>query len=1033
MAISRSASLTGGGKIFGDLTIDGDLTVNGDGVGAYDEIISGGLVINVTDGQNVKALHITQNDAGEWTSKMDTSGYGLLVRSTANDTTPAIQIQGNGTSNNILTGLSNGNVGIGTASPTSKLSVSAGRGANTGLEILDSADSNNKRIDLRLDADGDGYLSLVNASETTKVQLYSNGVSYFNGGNVGIGTSSPTVGQLQINASADTILALTKTSGATSGNLGVIRFGNTNVDSNLVNIVAYQDGATNAGALKFQTQATGSATADVLTLGSDKTATFAGDVTTSKANATGNSIILQQSLGSLASPSTSADTNILGKIQFVGKSTNDTPIGAEIKSVLTGSVGSTKNMPSSLVFSTQPVGGTDLTTALTLDSSQDAIFANTAIFANNKSINFLNTSGAEKAIITFDSSNITKIGDASSSGTLQLNSGNATFAGNVTSQGASAPSISVLDTTNNASIQMRALDSEVRFGSTSNHPVKIGTNGSYDVIVLGTDKSATFGGNVKITKAESSASEFISALEINRDYASTTTTDLLTGIIFTDDNSVQAGIFTNRYNSANYYNSRLQFYVNNSSSSMTPQTALGDPSMIIDENSRISLSNNDSGASNTVFGKLAGNALQSGGDENVLIGDNAGNDLTTGDKNVIIGSEAGDNLTLATRSVAVGSRALGTEDVGDRSIAIGFSSLFSQNSDSNNETTANIGIGTEAGFYNVTGQHNTFIGNQAGMGASGQSNSHNTGVGSSSLTAITTAAGAVAVGYQSLKALTSGLRNTAVGYNSLMTENTGSYHTALGYEALKVVDADNGHNTGLGHKAGVAISSGSSNTVVGSSVAEALTTGTNNTIVGASANVSASGATNEIVIGQGVTGRGDNMAVIGNDSINNVYLSRDGGAKAHMASIQFPATQNASSNANCLDDYEEGTYTPAISDGSTTFSCSTANGYYTKIGNQVFVQVTMVTSENGSGSSLQITLPFNYNAGGSKFITAPVRYGGLDLDSSAIQVMLGNSASGTSNQLFFSQMRDDNTELTLAGTSMSSGDTIRFNVHYIVA
>jgi hypothetical protein len=36
--------------------------------------------------------------------------------------------------------------------------------------------------------------------------------------------------------------------------------------------------------------------------------------------------------------------------------------------------------------------------------------------------------------------------------------------------------------------------------------------------------------------------------------------------------------------------------------------------------------------------------------------------------------------------------------------------LFSQNSDSNNETTGNVGIGVEAGFYNQTGQYNTLIG-----------------------------------------------------------------------------------------------------------------------------------------------------------------------------------------------------------------------------------------------------------------------------------------------------------------------------------
>ncbi len=88
------------------------------GIGIGNTSPASALTIDVADGQNKKALHITQNDAGEWTSKMDTSGYGLLVRSTANDTTPVIQVQGNGTSNNILYCLANGQVGINTNDPS---------------------------------------------------------------------------------------------------------------------------------------------------------------------------------------------------------------------------------------------------------------------------------------------------------------------------------------------------------------------------------------------------------------------------------------------------------------------------------------------------------------------------------------------------------------------------------------------------------------------------------------------------------------------------------------------------------------------------------------------------------------------------------------------------------------------------------------------------------------------------------------------------------------------------------------------------
>ena len=80
--------------------------------------------------------------------------------------------------------------------------------------------------------------------------------------------------------------------------------------------------------------------------------------------------------------------------------------------------------------------------------------------------------------------------------------------------------------------------------------------------------------------------------------------------------------------------------------------------------------------------------------------------------------------------------------------------------------------------------------------------------------------------------------------------------------------------------------------------------------------------------------------------------------------ITFPATQVPSANANTLDDYEEGTFTPSYTSSgisSVTYG-SARNGYYTKIGNRVYITVNLST--NGvtvTNSSAQLTitgLPF---------------------------------------------------------------------------
>jgi hypothetical protein len=70
--------------------------------------------------------------------------------------------------------------------------------------------------------------------------------------------------------------------------------------------------------------------------------------------------------------------------------------------------------------------------------------------------------------------------------------------------------------------------------------------------------------------------------------------------------------------------------------------------------------------------------------------------------------------------------------------------------------------------------------------------------------------------------------------------------------------------------------------------------------------------------------------------------------------VVFPATQVASSNANTLDDYEEGTYNPTITgqSGSSGVTYATQAGRYIKIGKKVTawfnVQLSGFTSISGS-------------------------------------------------------------------------------------
>jgi len=91
-------------------------------------------------------------------------------------------------------------------------------------------------------------------------------------------------------------------------------------------------------------------------------------------------------------------------------------------------------------------------------------------------------------------------------------------------------------------------------------------------------------------------------------------------------------------------------------------------------------------------------------------------------------------------------------------------------------------------------------------------------------------------------------------------------------------------------------------------------------------------------------------------SVGNATPSTSG------AGITFPATQSASSDANTLDDYEEGTFTATLTGATTAPSTPiTTTGAYVKIGKEVTITFgfSFVDTTGASGSCLVTGMPFS--------------------------------------------------------------------------
>ena len=147
-------------------------------------------------------------------------------------------------------------------------------------------------------------------------------------------------------------------------------------------------------------------------------------------------------------------------------------------------------------------------------------------------------------------------------------------------------------------------------------------------------------------------------------------------------------------------------------------------------------------AASVYLGPSAGNFTMAGATDNIGLGSNALQGLTSGDSNIALGTNSGVNITSSGNNVAIGGSALSVGTTPEGNVALGFNSMLG------------VGAGTSALYC-------------------------------------------VAAGYESLKSTNGSSYNTALGYRTGDAISTGSYNTALGTACLtELTTGDN--NVGIG-------------------------------------------------------------------------------------------------------------------------------------------------------------------------------------------------------------------------------------------
>lgn len=190
-----------------------------------------------------------------------------------------------------------------------------------------------------------------------------------------------------------------------------------------------------------------------------------------------------------------------------------------------------------------------------------------------------------------------------------------------------------------------------------------------------------------------------------------------------------------------------------------------------------------------------------------------------------------------------------------------------------------------------------------------------------------------------------------------------------------------------------------------------------------------SGTNIKTINGESVLGSGD-LDTLTSKTLTAPTIS--GLMTLNGGQIKFPATQNPSSDANTLDDYEEGTWTPTVSgdSGVSGQTYSIRYGHYTKIGNVVHCSINIILSNKGtlSGNACGIIgLPFTHLS--NSVLSASVDF--VNLSATLAFLTLSGTSSGF---VYFRYGSASNTGINyLSSASISNTTQIKAQLTYLTA